>query len=141
MGSILTWFITSKWGITILLAVALAAGSLITYKLVVDRAFDRGVAKCRGELLAATALENQRQARLNVQRNTAASEIANAADAAGADVVRETDAATNDAKETIHVVYRDRPATKPVAPGSCVHPVDKRVQDKLSEAFNSANSL
>jgi hypothetical protein len=41
--------------------------------------------------------------------------------------------------EVIRTVYRDRIVTKPVAPGSCVHPVDPAVQAELLARWKDAN--
>ncbi len=139
LAKIAGWFITSKWGLTILACIVAIAASFLTYNIVVDRAYDRGVAKCQADHIAAEALANQRQDVENAARNTAASKIANTADAAGEAATAATDVSTNSTKEVIHYVYRDLPHTKPVAIGSCVHPVDDRVQQRFNEAIRAAN--
>lgn len=136
--AILKWFITSKWGLTILVAAAIAAGMALALWLFADHYYDKGKADCQGDLIAATAKANQAQAAANEARNKLASEVANRATASGAAVVKEADTTTQSTKEVIRYVYRDPPTTKPVA-GSCVHPVDKRVQDRISEAVRAAN--
>lgn len=95
---------------------------------------------------ARTAVYATKQAKANVDlvareraRDATSSQISKQTDQTAAAAVADTQAATAAAKEVIHVVYRDRPITKPVAPGSCVHPVDGRVQERIDRAVDQAN--
>jgi hypothetical protein len=96
---------------------------------------------------ARTAVYAAEQAKANVDliareraRDATSSEISKHTDKTAAAAVADTQAATAATKEVIHVVYRDRPTTQPVSPGSCVHPVDSRVQDRIDRAVREANA-
>ena len=136
--NVLAWFVTSKTGLTILLALALAAGGGITWFMFAKHYRAQGVAQCEGKHLGEAAIEAQRQARENVKRNADASRIANTADAAGAASALATDVASNTTREVIRDVYHEVPRTKSIT-GSCVHPVDKRVQAEFDKAVGAAN--
>jgi Tfp pilus assembly protein PilX len=101
--------------------------------------YNLGVAACNAQHLADEAVANQRQAMENERKNKLASQIANAADKQGEDVIRDTATDLNKTKETTADVYAKPPTTRPVAVGSCVHPVDKRVQARIDAAVDSAN--
>lgn len=55
------------------------------------------------------------------------------------DLDRIRDDQTTD-QERIRYAYRDRIVTVPVAAGSCVHPVDDRVQDAIDDAVSAARA-
>ena len=65
--------------------------------------------------------------------------IAQQADKANEAAVQDVAKDQADAGKEIHYVYRDRIKTVPVAAGSCVHPMDDRVQAELEAALQRAN--
>jgi hypothetical protein len=136
---VLTWFITSKYGLAILASLLLAGGMMLGTHLFAKKHYNLGVAACNAQHLADEAVANQRQAIENERKNKLASQIANAADKQGEDVIRDTATDLNKTKETTADVYAKPPTTRPVAVGSCVHPVDKRVQARIDAAVDSAN--
>lgn len=139
LAAIGKWFITSKIGLSIILAVGIVASAAITYHVISKRAYERGVADERGRNIAAVAAANVKQAAENERKNRESSEIANEADKKGQAAANDVDTKTNQTKEVIRYVYHDAPRTKPVAPGSFVHPVDRRVQDRIDAAVDQAN--
>lgn len=68
-------------------------------------------------------------------------DIAQAADKAIDDVEKRADEQRTVVVTEIKTVYRDRPAGPPVAPGSCVYPVDERVQAALQAQLDHANGV
>lgn len=137
-GKVVAWLFGTRIGrIVLVVAVALLA-AVLTFHMVDSRAYKRGQLDCTTKHLAAEAEANQRQARENERRNKVASTIAKDADARGTEAVKATDIVSNETKEVIRYVYRDPPRTKPVA-GTCVHPVDERVQSRIDKAVNAAN--
>jgi hypothetical protein len=139
IGKAALWFVESKYGIAILLVLALTGGMLFGHHVYAKHYFEKGVAEERGRQLAAQAHANVLQAAENARRDREAAEISRLADERASKATNETDTTTNKTKEVIRYVYRDRPQNKPVAPGACVHPVDQRVQERLRAAVDSAN--
>lgn len=68
-------------------------------------------------------------------------DIATKADEAIETVERTADQQRTVVVTEIKTVYRDRPAGPPVAPGSCVYPVDGRVQAALQAQLDRANGV
>jgi len=99
-----------------------------------------GYAKCQGEYAAALAQANADQAAKNAENDRTSAEIGNQAADDAADVAEKADAGEAGAKEIVDDVYSKPAQTAPVALGSCVHPVDQRVQDAIDAAVRRANA-
>lgn len=131
-------FFATKLGRTILLASTIAAACGVTYWLVSDRAYDRGVADCQAAQRAAQDAANREQAAREDRQRQGASTIAKDSTTKAETATRTVDASTAKTEEVIRYVYRDRPA--PPA-GACVPgALDERVQDRINRAVDSANA-
>lgn len=134
MGFI-AWLLNTKLGRTLLLLVIVGLcwwGFSSHYAEV-------GYEKCQQEHRDAQAKADREQAAENEARNETASEVANDATEATVDVINAADNASAETKKEIKYVYLDRPRTAPVALGSCAHPLDDSVQQRLEEAVGRAN--
>ncbi len=100
----------------------------------------QGYQRCKDEQLQALNQANVDQAAKNAANDKASAEVGQQTADAANKVVRDADAGTTTAKETIEDVYAKPPSTAPLALGSCVHPVDQRVQDDIDAAVRRANS-
>ncbi len=100
----------------------------------------QGYKRCKDEQLQALNQANVDQAAKNAANDKASAEVGQQTADAANKVVRDADAGTTTAKETIEDVYAKPPSTAPLALGSCVHPVDQRVQDDIDAAVRRANS-
>lgn len=99
----------------------------------------QGYQRCKDEQLQALNQANVDQAAKNAANDKASAEVGQQTADAANKVVRDADAGTTTAKETIEDVYAKPPSTAPLALGSCVHPVDQRVQDDIDAAVRRAN--
>ncbi len=96
----------------------------------------RGYARCQSEHLAAAVSAAAGQARKNAENNQISSQVGKDTADAVSTTIAKADENTGRAKETITDVYRDPPKTAPVVLGSCVHPVDPRVQERIDAAVS-----
>lgn len=135
---VIAWLFNTKVGRMVLLIGTVAITTLLLWYLFADHYRDEGYEKCQAEHIAALNDANVDQAVENEERNDTASEIATEADEAGEGVLETINRDKNDDEREIRYVYRDRPTTAPVHAGSCVHPVDPRVQDRIDEAYRRA---
>lgn len=134
MGFI-AWLLNTKLGRTVLLLVIVALcwwGFSAHYTEV-------GYQTCQQEHRDAQAKADREQAAKNELRNETASEIANDATEATVDVINKADNASAETKKEIKYAYLERPRTAPLALGSCAHPLDGSVQQRLEEAVDRAN--
>lgn len=134
----LNFFLNTRLGQSLLLTGGIAAAVGLTYWLVSSRAYDRGYAACQAEKAEAIGKANLEQAGQEQTQREGATDIAKASDTAAADATRVADALTNHTNEVIHETFREPPHAQPAA-GSCVRPVERRVQDRLDAAVDSAN--
>jgi hypothetical protein len=139
IGGILWWFANTRLGRTVALAIAMTVAVGGAWWFFSDHYYDKGVAACEAEHLAARNDANVEQAAENEQKNTDASEVAKQASDAAQEVNKGTEQSVSETREVIKYVYRDPPATAPIAPGACVRSVDPRVQSAISEARRAAN--
>ena len=100
----------------------------------------QGYQRCKSEQIEALNRANVEQAKKNAESDKASAEVGQQTADAANKVVRDADAGTTTAKETIEDVYAKPPSTAPLALGSCVHPVDQRVQDDIDAAVRRANA-
>jgi sRNA-binding protein len=138
-SSIIAWLFGTKTGRTVLLCGAIAAGAVASWYAFSSHYDAQGYARCQGEHAAALNKANVEQARENAERAKTGSQIGQKAADNAQDVVRDADTAATTTKKDIHDVYKKPPVTAPVALGSCVHPVDPRVQKRIDSAIREAN--
>jgi hypothetical protein len=133
------WLFGTAMGRGVLLGGSISIGIAAGWYLFSSHYETKGYEKCQSEQLEAIAKGNVKQANENAEKDKLGSEIAQEAldDAAG--VVKEADNNAISTKEDIKDVYKKPPATAPVSFGSCVHPVDQRVQDRIDRAVRQAN--
>ena len=122
----------------VMLGASLMIGAGVSWWLFSDHYYDKGVAACQLGRATDTNAANVAQGETNIANNRKASEIGKAADEEAAKVAADAEQAKNESKETIHDVYKKPPVTAPVAVGSCVHPLDERVQDRIGAARDAA---
>lgn len=135
LASGVAWLFGTKVGRAVLLSSVVLAcwwGFSSHYRRV-------GYDKCQAEHAAAVAKANEEQARKNAKNDRKSAAVGQTAASAGNKVVSTADTNSNKTKETITDVYSEKPSTAPVAYGSCVHPVDQRVQDGIDAAVRRAN--
>lgn len=128
----------TKTGRTVLMALALALGLLIGWWAFSRHYYNKGLAECQAARLADTNAANVARGEANIANNAASSDLAQQTQAQGSGVVENAAAAAATAKETVNDVYKKPPTTAPIAFGSCVHPLDQRVQDRISQARSAA---
>ena len=136
MTAFFTWLFRTKLGN----AVGLAALIGLCWWGFSSHYETKGYEKCQGEHALAVANDNIEVVDKQNARDTKTDKISDKAKSDAADAVAKVDEKTETAKGEVHVVYRDRPQTAPVAPGSCVHPVDPRVQQRIQSAVDQANA-
>lgn len=135
----IAWLFTTKLGrIILLVGLSLVVVGLSWWAF--SSHYDRvGYDRCQSEHAKALAEANARQAEENTRKNEVSSAIAAESASSSEELRAAADISTAETKEVIRYVYRDRPATAPVRPLSCAHPVDPRVQRELDEALRRAN--
>jgi len=129
------FFLNTRLGQSILLALGMLIAGGVAYRWADSNGYDR----CQAEHARAVAAANVEVYDGQVKRDAGSLDAGKAADEAADAAVAAVDEKINETEEKVHVIYRDRPATAPVAPGACVHPVDPRVQDGIESAVDRAN--
>ena len=139
MTKVLAWLLGTKIGRTILATLAVCLVVWLSWLGFSAHYYNAGVVSCQLGLATDTNAANVAQGEKNAANNQTSSEVGrDTVDNVNA-VINESDTQTSDAKETIRYVYRDAPRTAPVALGSCVHPVDDRVQERIDDAVRRAS--
>lgn len=134
----IAWLFGTSMGRGVLLGGSLMIGAGASWYLFSDHYYEKGKTDCQLARAQDTNAANVAQGEKNIANNQASSTIGKAASEAATKLVDKIDTDTDKSKETIHVVYRDPPKTAPVAYGSCVHPVDDRVQERFEQARAAA---
>lgn len=133
-----TWLLTTKVGrsvaATALVAITLAA----SWYFFSTHYYDAGYAAREAEYLRDQNKANVDQGKKNIDNNATSGKIAKESSAEARDALAKIDEAKTKSKESTHEVYKKPPVTAPVALGSCVHPVDDRVQKRISAARAAA---
>lgn len=140
MSAIITWLFGTPMGRGVALGLSLAIGAAVSWYFFSSHYEKEGYDKCQAEHTAAQGQANADQAKKNDDNNKTSSEIGQAASAAAGTVVKDADHDAASAKKDIHDVYKQPPATAPLALGSCAHPLDKRVQERIDGAIREANA-
>lgn len=135
---IITWLFSTQMGRGVLMGGSIAIGMAIGWYAFSTHYYNEGVAKCQADHMAAANRSNVAQGQQNIDHNKTSSSISKTTDADVAKVAAETEQAKYESKETTRDVYDKPPVTAPVAIGSCVHPLDDRVQKRIDQASASA---
>ena len=139
-ATIIKWLFGTAMGRGVLLGGSIAIGLALGWWLFSSHYDSQGYLRCKNEQAEAAAAANAEQAEKNAANDAASAEVGQQTADAANTVVRDADAGTSTAKETIEDVYAKPPSTAPLALGSCVHPVDQRVQDDIDAAVRRANA-
>lgn len=137
---IIAWLFGTPTGRGVLIGLCVAAGVGIAWFAFSSHYESVGYERCQGEHAKALARANAEQARKNEQQVNTGLGIAKNADARAANAISEADKKASDVKEDIKRVYKEPPTTAPVGIGSCVHPLDERVQDRVDASVRAANA-
>lgn len=135
MATIIAWLFGTKLGRSVLLASVIATTVLVTYQVVEQKGYDR----CKAEWNAAIADANVKTIDEQNERDEKSSDITQGARASNEENIQAIDEKADKSKETVNDVYDQPPRTQPVAYGSCVHPVDDRVQQEIERGYRQAN--
>ena len=136
----IAWLFGTPTGRGVLIGLCVAVGVGIAWLAFSSHYESAGYERCQREHAKAQAKANSEQARKNEQQVNAGLGIAKNADARAANAISEADKKSSDAKEDIKRVYKEPPTTAPLAIGSCVHPLDERVQERVDAAVRAANA-
>lgn len=139
-AAIVKWLFGTAMGRGVLLGGSITIGLALGWWLFSSHYDSQGYQRCKSEQIEALNRANVEQAKKNAESDKASAEVGQQTADAANTVVRDADAGTSTAKETIEDVYAKPPSTAPLALGSCVHPVDQRVQDDIDAAVRRANS-
>lgn len=140
MAVVMKWLFGTAMGRGVLLGGSITIGLALGWWLFSSYYDSQGYQRCKSEQIEALNRANVEQAKKNAESDKASAEVGQQTADAANTVVRDADARTSTAKETIEDVYAKPPSTAPLALGSCVHPVDQRVQDDIDAAVRRANS-
>lgn len=122
----------------VLLGASMSIGALVSWYAFKTHYYDAGFQACQLGRVTDTNAANVAQGKQNTANNEASSEAGKLADAEAAKVAADAEAAKQDSQETVHEVYKKPPVTAPIVVGSCVHPLDERVQDRIGAARAAA---
>ena len=138
-AAILKWLFGTAMGRGVLLGGSVTIGLALGWWLFSAHYEAEGYERCKSEQVEALNNANVEQAKKNAENDAASAEVGQQTADAANTVVRGADDQSAATKETIEDVYAKPPATAPLALGSCVHPVDQRVQDDIDAAVRRAN--
>lgn len=131
----MNFLLNTRLGQSLLLTLAILLSGFIAYKW----ADGKGYARCQAEHTAATNTANVALNTAENKRDDRGAAIAKEADTKAAAAQEKIDTRVIAGKETVRIVYRDRPTTAPIRAGSCVHPLDPKVQDTIDAAVAATN--
>lgn len=139
MSAIVTWFFTTPLGRTILLSLVTAITAGACWWGFSSHFKEVGRQECQAEHDKALAEANVGQAAANTKSDNTSAAVGQQAVASTNKVVQGADTKAAATNQEIRDAYRQIPKTAPVALGSCVHPLDERVQNGIDGAVNRAN--
>lgn len=134
----IAWLAGTKAGRTVALVTVAAIAVAVSWYGFSTHYYNAGVTACQHGRATDTNAANVAQGERNIANNKTSSDIAKETDAEAVKVAEDAEKAKTESKETVSDVYKKPPVTAPVAIGSCVHPVDDRVQDRISQARAAA---
>lgn len=134
MGTI-AWLFGTKLGRTVLLVGVIALTAFVTFKVVDQHGYNR----CKAEWDLSIADANVKAIDEQNKRDEKSSDITQDTRASNQENVQAIDTKADKSKEVVNDVYDKPPRTKPIAYGSCVHPVDDSVQHEIESAYRQAN--
>lgn len=132
------WLFGTAMGRGVLMGGSIAIGMVIGWYAFSTHYYNAGVKDCQSGRATDTNAANVAQGEQNIANNKTSSQLAQEADVEAVKVIEDAEKAKSESKETVSDVYKKPPVTAPVAIGSCVHPVDERVQDRISKARAAA---
>lgn len=138
-GRIIAWLFGTQMGRGVVLAGSVAIGAGISWYVFSEHYEQIGYEKCKAEQQADKDKANIAQQQENEEKEKLGSDIAKKAGEEAADVIKQADNSNTTTKKEIEDVYSKPAVTAPVALGSCSHPVDKRVQERIDRAVEAAN--
>jgi len=136
----IAWLFGTPMGRGVTLAGSIAIGLAVGWWGFSSHYEQVGYDKCQAEHLAKENKANVDQAKTNAENDKTSAAVGQQTADAGSKVIKDTDRDTNKSRENIEHAYAKPSVTAPVAFGSCVHPVDKRVQDTIDNAVRQANA-
>ena len=138
-AAIIKWLFGTAMGRGVLLGGSITIGLGLGWWLFSSHYDAKGYQRCKSEQIEALNNANVEQAKKNAASAKVSAEVGQQTADAANTVVRDADDRTASTKETIEDVYAKPPTTAPLALGTCVHPVDQRVQDDIDAAVRRAN--
>lgn len=136
----ISWLFNTKLGRSVLLVgTALITAGLLHWAFA-SHYIEQGRTACNNEWNEAVKTAVDTELKRRSDQATRASDNASKARADADKAVGEINDSNTKTVEVIRYVYRDRPTTRPVQPGGCVHPVDKRVQRRIEGAVDQART-
>lgn len=139
-AAIIKWLFGTAMGRGVLLGGSVAVGLTIGWWAFSSHYDAVGYRRCKDEQARAVNDANVKQARENANNDATSASVGQHAAASAEAVAKAADQGTTKTKETIEHVYAEPPTTAPIALGSCVHPLDQRVQDDIDAAVRRANA-
>lgn len=136
--ALLKWLFGTAMGRGVVLGGSVAIGMLIGWYAFSTHYYNEGVASCQLKRVSDTNAANVAQGEKNIANNQTSTQIAKQTDEEAAKVVEDAEQARQETKESVNEIYRKPPVTAPVSIGSCVHPLDDRVQSRIDEARDAA---
>lgn len=137
--AMLKWLFGTAMGRGVLLGGSITIGLAGGWFLFSSHYDNAGYQRCKGEQASALAEANAERARNNIEAGKTAGTIGRETSDAVSNIVKDANNNTTTDKETVDEIYRQPPKTAPVAIGSCVHPVDDRVQERIDRSVSRSN--
>lgn len=140
MSGFLPWLFGTRTGREVLVGLAVVLAVWFLWSQFADHYRQQGVEQCQADARKAQDDANEKQLKENADKEKAGSTLAKDTKDAADEAVQTADQDTRKGVEEVQNAYRNPPRTKPVAPESCVHPVDVVVQQSIDRAVSEANN-
>ena len=134
----IAWLFGTAMGRGVLLGASMSIGAAVSWYAFKTHYYDAGFQACQLGRATDTNAANVAQGEKNTANNVASSTVNKQADEEAARLAADAEKAKHETKETVDEIYRKPPVTAPVAIGSCAHPVDDRVQERIDAARAAA---
>lgn len=139
MSAILAWFLNTSFGRTVLLSTVIAITAGTCWWGLSSHYKEVGRQECQDAHDKDLADANLAQAGKNLKSDNTSAAVGQQAVASTNKAIQGADAKAATTNQEIRDAYRQPPKTAPLALGSCVHPLDERVQAGIDGAVNRAN--